>query len=193
NGQGVRKTTRSGNGGYEFTGLPSGEFSVRVTVPPGLAGGPTEGLVRLSDPRACDGVAFTFHPDTKVAGTITSMDGKPLEGVPVSLADADSWTADHPKAMTARTDEAGTYTLIGAPPGRCVLGVNVADSVDGLNPYPRTIYPGAGEPPAVLTVETGVPTVLASMAIRGPLERLRFDVIVVREGGTPAANSRVEL
>ena len=51
-GQGVRRSTRSVGGLFEFTGLPAGTYALSVEPPPGMSGHASDS-VTVPDVRGC--------------------------------------------------------------------------------------------------------------------------------------------
>ena len=130
-------------------GFVSRQLGQRSEVSPGT-------LVRLEARQRLSNAVIDLVPTGTITGRIFDPDGRPKEGVAVSLATR-SWTPDGRRAMqpafaagvrTATTNDLGEYRLYWIPPGDYYLVArdNAALGTIGFAPtYVTTYYPGTHE------------------------------------------------
>jgi len=130
-------------------GFVSRQLGQRSDASPGT-------LVRLEARQRLSNAVIDLVPTGTITGRIFDPDGRPKEGVAVSLATR-SWTPDGRRAMrpafetgvrAATTNDLGEYRLYWIPPGDYYLAArgNAALGTIGFAPtYVTTYYPGTDE------------------------------------------------
>lgn len=107
-----------------------------------------------------------------LAGRVVDQTGLPLTGVVVNASRTDQQTYS---LFDAKTDDEGDFRIIGLPPGRYLLGVNITDSFTfgRLVPsYPMTFYPGVPERSQAQEISLGASAKVEGLilSIDGPEE-----------------------
>ncbi len=130
-------------------GFVSRQLGQRSDASPGT-------LVRLEARQRLSNAVIDLVPTGTITGRIFDTDGRPKEGIAVSLATR-SWTPDGRRAMrpafetgvrAATTNDLGEYRLYWIPPGDYYLAArgNAALGTIGFAPtYVTTYYPGTDE------------------------------------------------
>lgn len=189
-GAGRDVSTKSSGGKYEFAGLPEGSYRVEIEVPAGhRTYGPTR-EVALPNTRACAEETFSLTAAGRIVGRLLGSDGSVVGEVRVEVTSPEA-RPDSVRGMpmqSARTDEHGFFELTELPPGRYIVGLNLAGSPNRYNPYLRTVYPGAGLEPQVIALALGQTIDLGTWQIPPPVPFVRVAGIVIRADGTPVAD-----
>ena len=185
------------DGRYEFNGVPPGNYELTAVPPPRLSiafpGGPK---FELRGAGACQSENFALRYDTRIRGTISRPDGRPVvdaivEATPTALIGKNLFRVP----ASARTDQNGRYELTGVPAGRYILGVNLSQGpgVDFVSP--TRFHPDATEPANALPFEViaGEHLELARMVIPLPPPSYRITGVVTFEDGKPAQGVTVSL
>jgi hypothetical protein len=136
------------NGRFEFE-LPPGSYDVTASTEQGLRevapsmpnaieleyglGGNAH--IRL---RGCTDVDFSLIVDGKLAGRVTTRDGKPARFVKVAIVPV---SPVHPQ-FTVDTDENGHFEVGGRQPGQYIIGVGLLAPFDSTEWKSRVYYPG---------------------------------------------------
>ncbi len=111
------------NGEYLIESLPSGNFSVQFTPPPGSDLAPelyddsytVPTPIRVTDGELTPGIDAQLAVGGEISGTITDPDGDPLEGAEVRV---EAWSGGWGETwLTAVSASDGSYTVKGLPPG----------------------------------------------------------------------------
>ncbi|HTG86769.1 MAG TPA: Ig-like domain-containing protein, partial [Pyrinomonadaceae bacterium] len=112
------------NGQYEFTGVPAGNFSLRLTVPGRVAVGSASGVALANE---TTNVALQLEDAGSVTGRVLAADGStPVQGASVSV------TLNRPSGQVsffAHTAAQGIWILNNVPLG--TLDIKVTDEVSG--------------------------------------------------------------
>jgi Carboxypeptidase regulatory-like domain len=150
--QGVR--LRAAKEGKEFSSFSGsdGRYRIPVSEPgtyaltallPGHAS--TEAEYRIEvQPRSCAQQDIGMWTASRISGRVFDPDGKPMEGMPVSIEYASESASASSRVLPSETDANGKFEFQKVPPGDYVLGVNLS----GLNselPYSPRFYPGVSQ------------------------------------------------
>ncbi|MBL0156961.1 MAG: carboxypeptidase regulatory-like domain-containing protein [Bryobacterales bacterium] len=142
-------TMRTGNSGrFEVRGLSPGEYRLAISKP-GLSA-EVESKDRYREyeapgkivipQRGCVEVPVILRPDTTVSGTVRSVDGSPVAGIPVGAYEQDA-KSRRQSVRSAITGEDGRYEIPRLLAGRYIVGVGAEPGTNG--PYPTTFHPAA--------------------------------------------------
>lgn len=168
-GQDYFANTRTGGDGlFEFAGVPKGPLTLRATA----------GDMVLGSSRTAVKELLVAEGQTEVTTEIAFADGLSISGTvskrgaPVSGARVSAFTTGTGLASSARTDESGSFRIVGLKPGR----VNVFAFAENSG--------GQANQTVELTTDTTVELVLASARLSG---------IVLDAAGALPLESTVEL
>ena len=125
-------TDASGN--YELE-LPNGKYFATANTTQGLWAPETEVSVLKHD---CVQVDFPLRIDGRIAGTVTTADGKPASYVQVAIVRL----LPVKQSFTVTTDGVGHFEVGGREPGQYLVGVGILDSAASAEPKIRVYYPG---------------------------------------------------
>ena len=129
----------NGDGRYEFV-LPPNVYGVSANTDHGLRQMESD-LPRDSmslGPGACVDIDFTMLTDGKLAGRITTADGKPASFVVVTIIPIQPV---HPQ-FTVVADEEGNFKVDGRQPGHYLVGVGIMAPFSSAEWNSRVYYPG---------------------------------------------------
>jgi len=191
------KTAQTDEAGrYEITGIRPGKYEVEVLPPPAFSTKRLRSEIDLSDTRSCAVVDFAAHYDGRISGTALTADGTPAAGVVVeTLAPGQVQSTAPVTTLRATTDPSGHFELDEVPPGDYVIGVSVRETRTSGPVYPRTFYPGTGNPrdAEVVTIGEGNHQRLESLRLPPARASLQLTGVVVWPDGRPVAGSSVSL
>ena len=165
----VATTFTNASGGYDFTGLPAGDYAVVVTDTRGVLQGlnistPLPPIVSLSAGDDIDTIDFGYAPSAGIGSIGNSVfhdrnsDGdrdageSGIEGVQVALwEDINGNGIIEPgidnRLRTTRTDENGNYTFTGLPDGDYLVELTAANFAAGQVLEGTASTAGANPPP----------------------------------------------
>lgn len=138
-------TDASGN--YELE-LPTGKYFATANTTQGLWAPETEVSVLKHD---CVQVDFSLRTDGRIAGTVTTADGKPASYVQVAIVRL----LPVKQSFTVTTDGLGHFEVGGREPGQYLVGVGILDSAASAEPKIRVYYPGVPTLEQAHVVELG--------------------------------------
>ncbi len=197
-GSGRSFEARTGQDGrYEFNGVPPGSYELTAVPPPRFSiaflSGPK---IELKGAGGCQSVSFWLRYDTRIRGTISRPDRRPVvdaivEATPAALRD--KGYAGEP--ASTRTDSTGRFELSGVSAGQYILGVNLTTGPDSDVVSSTRFHPDATEPANALPFEViaGEHLELARMVIPPPPPSYRITGVVTFEDGKPAQGVAVSL
>ncbi|GLZ42916.1 SdrD B-like domain-containing protein [Actinokineospora sp. NBRC 105648] len=125
----TRVVTTAADGGYAFTDLIGGVYTITETQPAGFldgtdaagtAGGtvtPPDSVTAITLDGGVDGAGYTFGelPGSSLSGRVVDDGGNPIGGVTLVLTGTDD--NGNPVSVTVTTNPDGTYTFPGLRPG----------------------------------------------------------------------------
>ncbi|MCI0488830.1 MAG: carboxypeptidase-like regulatory domain-containing protein [Blastocatellia bacterium] len=181
-----------GNGKYSFSGIPPGKYTVRVTLPPKLS--PIEEETVEVHDRGCAEINYNAVTDGRISGRLLDAQARPLKSKSVSLLPIGRG-GEPLRPLWAFTEEDGSFQFKNLPPGRYLLGVNIAEAPDEKLPYKKTFYPSTpvqskaevfllGEGQHLTGIDFRLPSPLIARTIQGQ---------VVWPDGRPAVKAEVRL
>jgi hypothetical protein len=152
------------NGRFEVE-LPSGSYDVTAATEQGLRDAKPftprdielqKGLtahignadIRRRD---CTDVDFSLSVDGRLAGRVTTNDGKPARSVKVAIVPV---SPVHPQ-FTVDTDEDGHFEVGGRQPGQYLVGVGLLAPLDSAEWKSRVYYPGVRTRRGAKLIELG--------------------------------------
>ncbi len=185
-----------GDGRYEITGVPTGRYELTALPPPPFSTAFLARRLELSDTRACHATNFGIRYDTRITGSITDSQGRPVmnaivEATPAALVGKGLFREPH----STRTDATGQFEFTEVPAGRYVLGVNLAQGPDSGIVSPTRFHPDAADPANAIPFEVrvGERLQLARMTIPPMPPSYRITGTVTFQDGKPAAGASVSL
>jgi len=101
--------------------------------------------------RDCTEVDFSLLVDGKLAGRVTTKDGKPARSVKVAIIPV---LPVHPQ-FTVDTDEDGRFEVGGRQPGQYIIGVGLLAPFDSTEWKSRVYYPGVPTREQAKMIELG--------------------------------------
>jgi len=187
--------TTDEKGEYRLSGLPAGEYSLRLKVPEGMWGFEKEQKIKIPD----KGCAVTYHAlaaKTFLSGRILNEEAAPAAKIKVSLVPVEQINERYQKDNHSEyTDEDGRYTFKSIPDGTYYLGVRLDRLGEDSFPYPRTFYPGTtdlknavpvtiSEGQVIENFDFSLPQKLSNRTIRG--------TVLMPDGKAAKANICIE-
>lgn len=177
--------TTDAHGRFDITDVPPGKFKIGVVVDDGeFAYGPHE--LHLADARGCASADFTVVQNGRVVVKVLQVPVGSDQRPQMQLIEADTLNDASPRERYPfrgpAVPESGDMEWAQLPPGRYVLGVNIARPPTLAQPYPRTFYPGVSDPSAAMVIQVGpgervelepftFPAPLRAIAVRGTVVR----------------------
>jgi hypothetical protein len=138
-------TNASGN--YEFDLLP-GAYHLTANTKQGLWGPETETFVSK---QACIHVDLWLHTDGRVAGGVTTAEGKAARYVQVAIVPV----SPAGQSFTVVADSQGHFEVGGRKPGQYLVGVGLLAPVDSAEWKSRVYYPGVPTQEQAKIIELG--------------------------------------
>jgi hypothetical protein len=151
------------DGKFEFPPLPAGKYNLNPNTVPGLKA-TWSGEIAV-EARQCTNYFVNVEVDGRISGFVRSADGTPQEFIAVEAVSADD--SDNPGG-SAITNGRGHYEIRGLDAGRYLVGLGIADAVDGND----ALYaPGVKDRKRATTVDLGQADRHAGVDIRVPSGR----------------------
>lgn len=199
---GRSEATTDADGRFRLDNLKPGKYTVALVLPPAYemrySFRGKEFEVQVG--QGCWGadLFFTIHVSGRIKGRIFDAQGKPVGAqVQVSIVTYESAGQGMSLAESRDeyTDERGRYEFDGVPPGRYLLGINIADVADKDTPYSKLYYPSGGAPAqaAVITLAEGQQLDNHDFHLAQPLAGQTITGTVYLKNGKPAAGADLEL
>ena len=135
------------DGDYELELLP-GTYLLTANTEKGLWGPEAEPLVSK---QGCTRVNLWLHVDGRIAGTVTTTDGKPARYVNVAIIPV----SPPGQSFTVLTDDQGHFEVGGRKPGQYLVGVGVSAPANSAEWADRVYYPGVRTQEQAKVVELG--------------------------------------
>jgi hypothetical protein len=186
------------NGSYEISGLKSGEYEVRASLPEYYYEDEySVRKIKVYD-RGCAREDFAAIPNGQISGRIVDAEGNPVKKAKIVLIKPDIegyLSMRNEIAADYVNDEKGRFELNQIPPGEYLLGLNVTFSPDADEPYPPTYYPGVRERTQATRIKVGLGEKLREYILRLPpkLSERVIEGVVVWPDGSPAVGAHVHL
>jgi hypothetical protein len=102
-------------------------------------------------PRGCTEMAFRLLVDGKLAGRVTTADGRPAGFAKVAVVPI---SPVHPQ-FTVDADENGYFEVSGRQPGQYVIGVGLLAPFGSVEWQSRVYYPGVATREQAKTIDLG--------------------------------------
>jgi len=184
-GREVRAATDA-NGLYSFSAVPPGKYEIDAE----LAGYRLDWVPDDIELKAkgCVQADLLMRVDRRVEGAVHNADGTPVAGALVEMVSTNrSIEPWQQPVLSAVSDDDGSYTVDGIPPGRYYLGVNIKSTPTKQHPFPRTYYPNTADvlQAAPITIVSGAAVQRFDLQI--PNRLLVMEVLgrVLKADGTP--------
>jgi hypothetical protein len=127
-------TVANESGNYEFE-LQPGNYYLSANTKQGLWAPETETFVRK---QGCTHVDLWLHTDGRIAGTVTTAEGKAARYAQVAIIPV----SPAGQTFTVTADEQGHYEVGGRKPGQYLVGIGVLAPVNSPEWQSRVYYPG---------------------------------------------------
>ena len=193
---GTRTTTTDRDGAFELKDVAAGKYQIELLAPRGWSGAQAR-EIDLADARGCAAVDFHLVPDGRVHLKVANVTLKPTKTISLELIDVESLSGPPPvtTAWLGLAVTTGDVQWEQVPPGRYVVGLNIARGADWEQPYRPTFYPGVAELSAarIITVALGQQIDLADFRVPDPLPRLTVKASVVRPNGRDVTGANAAL
>lgn len=178
-------------GAYRVDGLPSGDYTVKISLPENMTTGQTEEKISLAR-GGCAVVSFWLENDGRLNGRIFNPQGLPVNNAELFLIEFDKeryrghWDA-------AYSDAEGRYAFKRIPPGRYVLSIRFDGMTSQNRPFPLIYYPGVSDRAQAKVITVGEGQIIADYNLEMPPLPLEHEVTgsVVWSNGKPAVGARV--
>ena len=189
-------------GRFRLDNLKPGKYKVTLILPPayGMRYSFEKNEFEAQVTQGCWGgeVDFTIQTNGSIRGRVYDAQGKPVgEQVQVSIIAYESAgnNMNVIKSRSEYTDEQGRYDFDGVPPGRYLLGINIADVPDKDTPYSKIYYPSGSTPAqaTVITLAEGQKLDDFDFHLPPPLTERTITGTVYLQNGKPAASATLEL
>lgn len=206
----TKNVSTNTDGRYEFTDLPAGRYTLRVTrsgyLPlaygqrrPGELGRPLD----LADKQTAEKADFALPRVGVISGRVVDEYGEPMSNVNLWVLESQYYQGAKRLATTgahSSTDDSGRYRLIGLAPGEFVVMAQTRETWHGEKDpdheyaYAQTYYPGTATPSQAGRIKLGmgqeVPNVdFALIAGR----TAKVSGVVTTSTGAPAEGEEVNL
>lgn len=181
-------TRTDAQGYYRFSSLPAGQYFISV-FDPGLvplrndavSGSPRQ--VSVPSGESITNIDFNLIQGGTIAGTVTDSNGKPMPKQPIMLTFVTPQSnpttfVGNPTLMRFtsgyfRTDESGSYRVVGVPPGTYLVSVGsqltAFASFNGRLAYRQTFYPSTTDRATARPIEITEAATLANIDLKvGP-------------------------
>lgn len=187
-----------GKGEFRVTGLPPGNYKVRLKVPEGLWPGmgeqkDGEQKTEIKD-KGCAYINFVLEPNTSLSGRVLDESGGPAAKIMVDLVIAsqinERYQKDH---LYVHTDEQGRFEFRLLPPGEYLLGVRLNRLPESTFAYPRTFYPGTQQLASTRAIKISEGQTLEGYNIQLPqkLKPRSIEGVVVWPDGRPVPQANI--
>jgi hypothetical protein len=186
------EVTTGPDGRFSVAGLPPGDYTLKLSVPPGRTSSHAEQKVKVAD-RGCAQVHFGVVSDGRLSGKVLNAAGQPVPKTEVSLCNPDERRYRYCRD-TAYSDQEGRYELKAVSPGRYVLGIRFDGLTSQDRPFPLLYYPGVEsiDQATIVTIGDGETIEKYDLVLpRSPVERT-VSGIVLWSDGKPVPNARIE-
>jgi hypothetical protein len=140
----VVETHSDATGAFTLRGVPAGDHTVHADFA-GDQEGSAKVSLRSSDD--CDRVLITASDSGRIAGTLTSGDGRPIHDIELHAIPVDhDWTRhDLSGVWGATSGQDGAYEFKHMRSGQYIVGVNVFLPAHGENAVSSHVLPGSRE------------------------------------------------
>ena len=192
---------RAAKEGKVFSSISGSDGAYRIPVPepgtyaltalfPGHATSKDEYKIEVQS-RSCAQQDIGMWTSSRISGRLFSPDGKPMEGMPVSIEYA-SESESSARILPSETDATGRFEFQKVPPGDYVVGVNL----NGLNsklPYSPRFYPGVSQRGLAQIIKIEGPQTIEGLdfSLEERRQTRTISVDVIWPDGIPVTNASV--
>jgi hypothetical protein len=185
----ARETTTDATGTFLFTGLPPGNYALRLFLPERFErGGPDRiNVVRVK----CAVELNLYFARAPLQGTLSRHDGSPVRPwsrtvTAVAISGAQDAPSENRSTSTIVQLD-GKWTFDGLPPGRYLIGVHAFKPITQWDPLQQPFwYPNASRPSdAKVVVVTGETQQTLDLRFPPPPEEIYFHGTMVGPDGRP--------
>jgi hypothetical protein len=131
------------NGNFEFTGLQTGRYKLRIDIGKGWTIKDYQVEEFLLNKHGCAYKNLSVENDADVKVVVLDPDANPVKNIRVEWVPVDvTGTMNRfPKEFYVTNPEGGLY-LFDQPPGRYTISINFLNAADKDAPFPATFAPG---------------------------------------------------
>jgi hypothetical protein len=187
------RTLTPNDGRFEITRLEPGTYVVTLSAPSHVTADPQSRIAVLPDAHACFEANFYLQHRTSITGRVLDAEGKPLHRKRVELADAATWQQDPLSPVSTYTERDGSFSFTGLAPGAYIVGINLRDTPNRMEPSARATYPGRGVEPQPVYLEPSGGVDLGVLQLGPDLAEIPMALRLTWEGGLPIANRSVRI
>ena len=175
----------SSTGEFQFAGIGTGKWSVRLDSPSLIGEAGWTGSEATIMPSSCALTSLRAYPDGQIQGVVRDLSGKPIAGVAVDAYPQEREEFASSFFRRAITDSNGLYTMHGLPANRYLVGIN-GDTYEDISPYPPVFYPAAGSQAVASPIDLSLLETRKGIDFALSVPRVSATVIVerVHEDGT---------
>ncbi len=194
------ETVTDALGQFRFRRLPAGQYSIRAWLNDSFS---KKALLEpvLSNEQACAEVSFVFRPGARIAGTLTDVAGRPVEGTTVVIKDITPFElrpVQGPDSYSGTSNARGRFEIDGVLAGAYVIGIlprtrtRERPSVSYVTVAARLDRPKASQTTTLLGLSRDQN--LEDVKLQLPdIALADLEVSVVRADGSPAERVRLEV
>jgi len=175
------------NGRYSVSGLPAGQYEIDAELP-GYRTNGAIGELQLA-PGGCAVADVLMNVDRRVHGTVRSDDGRPVAGALVEMVPTKPGSKRwQDPILLDVSDEDGSYTIDGIPPGDYYLGINIRSTPKKDYPYAPTYYPNTHDVKTATPIlfSAGASAVSYDLTAPAKLRVIRVRGRILDSAGAPA-------
>jgi hypothetical protein len=190
--RGHYETVTDAEGYYKLVGIPAGEYRIKARLPAKMTTRDSERQVKLSE-NGCAELSIAVEYDVKISGHVHDDQGRPLKEIQVQIVNVAHLSVDKDRAypiLMSKTDSGGHYEFDLVPPGRYVVGVNIASEPSLGIPFPRTFVPGVPDKTgaSVIRVSEGQKVHNLDLQLPPRLPIYDIDGVLLRSDSSPVPN-----
>lgn len=194
---GRRFEIRSKEDGRFEVSVPPGKYKIKPIAPRGyiMSGMFDEEESKQIRPGGCTESYFVFSNNSRVAGKLLDIEGRPVQYARVELVSLADQKSSYLGGLSDESDSNGDFMIDQIPIGKYTLSINYNSQPQPDHPFPTTFYPsGSNRSDAkVLTVEFGASIEGLTWRLPGRLTEASITGSVVWEDGSPVSNAEIKI
>jgi Carboxypeptidase regulatory-like domain len=187
------------DGRYRVTGLPAGNYSVKVELAayvPEKQGSERSRTIALDKDEVAENVDFSLVRGGVLTGRVTDSEGKPLIARLVRLQNVQGGQKSEVIGPfdndMFQTDDRGVYRLYGLPAGRYIVSVGSASFGNASHKYPLTYHPDVTDEKQATVIEVKEGSEITGVDIRLGSVKTTYEAIgkvIDADTGSPVAKA----
>lgn len=179
-------------GKFSVSGLPAGNYKIRLVLPKGLTEDQETQKVELAN-KGCASVSFFVVSDGRLAGTVFDAAGQPFEKAEITIMEFGK-----PKyrgySNIVYSNNEGKYEFTRIPAGRYILQIRFDGMTSQNRPFPAVYHLNTSDPAQAGVIEIGEGERIEKFNIYLPglPSEYRVEGVVVSPDGQFFPDARVE-